>query len=192
MKLTNEKLEEAAVLVAEDSRSDEQIAALLGITRSTLSTWKMRPEFVARVDEVCRELAAAALKRGIARKEYRVNVLANMHSKLLTVMEERAADPDLANIPGGKTGLIVRKAVVSAGALVGYEFAVDTGLLKELRGIQEQAAKELGQLIEKREVKVRSLKDLSDEELDALIGDLETEERAEMMAGADAEMEPAI
>jgi hypothetical protein len=191
MKLTNAKLEQAAVLVAEDSRSDEQIAAQLGITRSTLATWKTRPEFVARVDEICRELAAVAMKRGIARKEYRVNTLANIHSKLLTVMEERAADPDLANIPGGKTGLIVRKAVVSAGVLVGYEYAVDTGLLRELRGIQEQASKELGQLVEKREMKIQSLEDLSDEELDAIIGDLEAEVGAEM-AGTDAEMEPVV
>ena len=85
----------------------------------------------------------------------------------------------------------MRKAVVSAGALVGYEYAVDTGLLREIRGIQEQAAKELGQLVEKQEMKIRSLKDLSDEELDAIIIDLEAEVGAEM-AGTDAEMEPAI
>ncbi len=181
MKLTNSKLEKAAVLVAEDARSDEQIAAQLGITRSTLATWKSRPEFAARVDEISGEFAEVALKRGIARKAYRVNTLANIHSKLLTVMEERAVDPDLANIPGGKTGLVVRKAVVSAGVLVGYEFAVDIGWIRELRAVQEQAAKELGQLVEKREVKIRSLKDLSDEELDAIIG-----------ADMDAEMEPAI
>jgi Helix-turn-helix of insertion element transposase len=184
MKLTNEKLEAAAVLVAEDSHSDEQIAAQLGITRSTLATWKTRPEFAARVDEVCSEFAEVALKRGIARKEYRMNTLANMHSKLLTVMEERAADPDLANIPGGNTGLIVRKAVVSAGALVGYEYAVDTGLLRELRAIQEQAAKELGQLVEKRVHRViRNLRDLTDEELAAIVEAGAEQDEAEVAEG---------
>lgn len=180
MKLTNSKLEEAAALVAEDARSDEQIAAQLGITRSTLATWKSRPGFAARVDEISRAFAEVVLKRGIARKAYRVNTLANVHSRLLTVMEERAADPSLADIPGGKTGLVVRKAVVSAGALVGYEYAVDTGLLKELRGIQEQAAKELGQFVEKKELRIRSVRDLSDEELNAIIIDIEA-----------AEMDPA-
>jgi hypothetical protein len=34
------------------------------------------------------------------------------------------------------------------------EYAVDTGLIRELRGIQEQVAKELGQLVEKRETKI--------------------------------------
>jgi hypothetical protein len=181
MKLTNSKLEKAAVLVAEDARSDEQIAAQLGIQRSTLAVWKLRPEFAARVDEISREFAEAALKRGIARKAYRINTLANLHSKLLAVIEKRAADPSMADVPGGETGLIVRKAVVSGGVLVGYEYSVDTGTLRELRGVQEQAAKELGQLVEKREVKIRSLKDLSDEELDAIIG-----------AGMDAEVESAI
>jgi transposase-like protein len=179
--------EQAAVLVAEARYEYGEIAEKVGVSVRTLNHWRKDPKFAARVDELSREFAAAALKRGIARKEYRVNTLANIHSKLLSVIEDRATDPDLAGIPGGDTGLIVRKAVVSAGALVGYEFEVDTGTLRELRGIQEQVAKELGQLVEKKEMKIRSLKDLTDEELDAIIND--TEESGASSDGAEGEGE---
>jgi hypothetical protein len=110
------------------------------------------------------------LKRGIARKDYRINCLANVHSKLLTVIEERAADPSMADVPGGKTGLMVKTFKVS-GETVMTEYAVDTGTIKELRGIQEQVAKELGQLVEKRETKI-SLKDMTDEQLAELYAEI--------------------
>lgn len=178
--LSDPAQEQAAILLSEGRYELGEICEKVEVSRVTLYRWRKDPGFSARVDALSREFAEAALKRGLARKEYRVNTLANAHSKLLTVMEERAADPSLAEIPGGQTGLIVRKAVVSAGALVGYEFEVDTGTLREMRAIQEQVAKELGQLVEKREHTVRSLKDLTDEELAAMAGEL-----AESGAGED-------
>jgi len=41
----------AAVLVAADELSDEQIAAAVGITRRTLTAWKRRPDFAALVGD---------------------------------------------------------------------------------------------------------------------------------------------
>jgi Helix-turn-helix of insertion element transposase len=170
--LSNPLQEKAAQLLAEGRYELGEIAEKIEVDRVTLYRWRKDPEFAARVEEISREFAAAALKRGLARKEYRVNTLANLHSKLQEVIEERAADPVLANIPGGQTGLIVQQFKVS-GETVIPEYAIDTGLIKEIRAIQEQVAKELGQLVEKKEMKIRSLEDLSDEELDAIIGDIE-------------------
>lgn len=167
-KLTGRQ-EKAAVLVAEDHFSNERIAQEIGITRRTLDFWKRQPQFMNRVAEIMREMAALARRRGIARRERRVAVLQETHDKLLRVIEERGADPTMTDIPGGRTGHVVRKAIVSAGELVGYEYAVDTATIKQLQSIQEQAAKELGHLVDRHEHRViRSLEDLTDEEIEAI------------------------
>jgi hypothetical protein len=162
--------EQAAQLLAEGRYEFRKIAETVGIDTATLFRWRREEPFAARVAEISAEFAAAAMKRGIARKDYRINCLANVHSKLLTVIEERGADPSMADIPGGKTGLLVKTYKVS-GETVMTEYAVDTGTIKEIRGIQEQVAKELGQLVEKRETKI-SLKDMTDEQLAELYAEI--------------------
>jgi hypothetical protein len=47
-------------------------------------------------------------RQGIARKERRVAVLNNLHEKLIQVISERSDTPDLADVPGGKTGLVMK------------------------------------------------------------------------------------
>lgn len=84
-----------------------------------------------------------------------MNALEYRWQKIQQVIEERAADPSMTKIPGGKTGLIVRqiKAVGSgAGMKILREYVIDAGLLKELRAHEQQAARELSQWVNKREV----------------------------------------
>lgn len=166
-----EKKEIAAQLLSEGRFQNKEIAEKIEVDLKTLFNWKKDEVFAARVAEISREFATAALKRGIARKEYRIDCLANVHSKILTVIEERAGAADMQNVPGGPSGLLVKSYKVS-GETVMTEYAVDTGLIRELRGIQEQVAKELGQLVEKRETKI-SLKDMTDEQLQHLAAELE-------------------
>lgn len=162
--------EQAAQLLAEGRYEYREIAVKVGVEVRTLHNWRKDKDFAARVAEISAEFASAALKRGIARKDYRIGCLANIHSKLLTVIEERAADQSMQDVPGGKSGLMVRTYKVS-GETVMTEYAVDTGTIKEIRGIQEQVAKELGQLVEKRETKI-SLKDMTDEQLAELYAEI--------------------
>lgn len=181
--LGNLKREQAAQLIAEARFELREIAEKIGVDRVTLYRWKQSPAFAARIAEIEADFAEAAKKRAISRKDYRVNTLANLQSKLLEVIEARAADPTLADIPGGPTGLVVRQAKVSGDSVV-YEYAVDTGTISELRRVQEQAAKELGQLVEKHEQKmIRSLSDLSDDELAAISASLA---KSEADAGGDS------
>jgi len=64
------------------------------------------------------------------------------------VIEERAADPTMAAVPRGKTGLLVRR-VKSFGRgkhrVVVEEYVVDIKLLKQFRETLKQAAQEIGQ-----------------------------------------------
>ena len=149
------KIAQAAQLVAEDELTDEQIAEKLEISRSTLARWKRNEKFQARVAKIADHFAERALQHGIARKEKRVGVLAEVESKLRTVIAERAVDPELQTVAGGKTGLIT-KTVKGIGKGDDYQvvevYEVDTAVLKEIRAIHEQVAEELGQRVKKHEM----------------------------------------
>jgi transposase-like protein len=150
----SKKRERAARLVAEDKLSDAQIAGELGIAKMTLERWKRHPEFRKRVDQHVEAYKAACLKRGIAQRERRVEVLNDLWERMQQVIAERAEAPEVQEVAGGKTGLITRtlKGIGKGEDFQVVEvFEVDTGLLRELREHQRQAAQELGQWTEKRE-----------------------------------------
>ena len=143
------------MLVAEDRFTDEEIARRAHVHRSTLAKWKTHPDFIALVSEYTAKLTAQAMEHGIARREVRLGVLQAAHNHLLKVIEDRAAAPEMQRVPGGTTGLLIRtEKVIGFGerARTIEEFSFDRPVLQELRAIQEQAAKELGQLVEKREL----------------------------------------
>jgi hypothetical protein len=182
--------EQAALLVAADDLPDWEIAASVGIVKMTLERWKANPTFATRVQEHVARLAEVALKRGIAQREKRVAALHDRWKRMQRVIEARGADTSMVDVPGGDTGLLVRqvKNIQVADVWGGLdsdlqetkpskrtrlveEYAVDTGLLKELREHEKQAAQELGQWVEKQHqvgVDRPDLSKLSDEELEEL------------------------
>jgi hypothetical protein len=155
VKLVHQRREQAAQLVAEDRFPDTKIAEICEISEACLSKWKKRPEFAERVKELTAVYGDRVLKFGLARRERRLAVLSDVHEKILTLIDARAKDPEMAAIPGGPTGLLVKTNKLSrvGKALQVYEeFKADVGLLKELRAIEEQAARELGQWRDKHEL----------------------------------------
>jgi hypothetical protein len=123
-----------------------------------------RSRRVAILDEIAGKLLTVIEERA---KEHRDNAKARKKAEQLLKARATAAtvtgsdgaadDIDLCPVlpgigAGGETGLLVRQIKLAASGATVEEFAVDTGLLKELRAHQEQAAKELGQWTEKREV----------------------------------------
>ena len=148
---------EAALLLAENDLSDREIATKVGISRTSLHKWKQDPEFAAQVGDHIGQIQAAMLRHAIAKKHKRLKVLDELHDKLRQVIDERAADyAETRDAPaGGGTGLIVRQLKqIGSGrdAQVVEEFGVDTGTVREIRALHEQAAKELGQWVEKSQV----------------------------------------
>jgi hypothetical protein len=143
---------EAAELTADDHLSDEQIATRVHVTRKTLQSWRKRPEFAARVAERREAQRAAIEAKGIADKQNRVKFLNERHAALRQVVKERGEHESMAEVPGGTTGYVVRtfKSIgFGAGQRTIEEHAVDTGLLKEFRAHEQQAAQELGEWVEK-------------------------------------------
>lgn len=122
-------------------------------------------------------LQASVRNRGIAEKQRRVDVLNDLAGRLLRTLEARAADPSLQHIPGGPEGVLVRqvkavKVYASGGdrlprdegedpgepvyptkqVRLVAEYAVDTSTLAELRATLKQAAQEVGEWTERREL----------------------------------------
>lgn len=160
--------EQAALLVARDEKSDEVIAAEVGIGRATLKRWKQEPRFAERVEEHKAAWREQVTQTGIAMMEQRVATLNDLHARMLTVIAERSDDPAMQHVPGGKTGLLVHqmKAIgTGQNQTVIDEYVFDAALVREIRAHQEQVAKELGQWIDRREEKhdvtVRQRPDLS-------------------------------
>lgn len=148
------KRDRAAVMVAADVMTDEDIASDLSISRQTLARWKNEAKFKARVAAIVEETRKALVARGIVEKQNRLNALNDRWDRMKRVIEQRAeVHSDYAG--GGDTGLIVKQTKgIGKGEdfQVIEEYAVDTGLLKELREHEKQAAQELGQWTEKTDI----------------------------------------
>jgi hypothetical protein len=167
------KHEEAAQLVADDRLSNEQIAARMGVTRQAMDLWKLDPAFKARVAEIVEAARAEALRCGVAVKAERIRGYQDRYQRMRALLDARAAmgqrlvaalqgegdaDRYLRSLfgkgelpPGLETGLLV-KTVKVVGKVTEEEWSVDTGLLSEMRATEKQAAQEMGDWTEKREV----------------------------------------
>lgn len=170
------KREKAAAALAAlgPGETEEELALRLGVTFPTLWRWKQHPAFAARVAEHTADIVAAVKAEGVANRQNRLDGYNDRYRRLEQVIAERAADPTMAQVPGGTSGLLAREikfvtvyeakrperggddgepAIVPAKYKEPTEvFTVDTGLLRELREVAKQAAQDLGQWTEKREI----------------------------------------
>lgn len=93
---------------------------------------------------------------------YRLTRIADLESRYVRLIEERASDMD-GEIAGGGTGLLVRQ-VKSVDVIRGsddseiadeievtYEYKADTAVTKEIRELLKQGAQERGEWTEKQE-----------------------------------------
>jgi hypothetical protein len=142
--------EKSAELIAAGELNDCEIALEVGVDRRSIYVWRDDPEFNARVDFHRAKIVKAIDRRAISRIESRVSRLNRDWLKLQRIINERSLDPKMETIPGGKTGLILRK-YKAVGAKIFREFEVDVATLAELRATEKQAAQELNQWGEKTE-----------------------------------------
>jgi hypothetical protein len=147
--LTNpEQKERSAYLVAESKFSNQEIADEVGIGVATLYVWKRDKDFMATVEEHRQAIREVVRNNGIAVLENRIASYNRRWRKCERLMEARAADPVMKNVPGGDTGLLVRSVKMIGAGIAAKEieeFTLDASLLTKMLELEEQAAKELGQ-----------------------------------------------
>jgi hypothetical protein len=143
-------------LIAEDALPDHEIAQLVGVTKRTIERWKKNIIFAERVQEISKELIANALKHKLARIDRRIGFANDVHERLWQIIQARSVDPELANVPGGTTGLI-RKKLKCVGQgnnqAMMESYDVDFSLIRELRAIESQVAKEMDRVSKTEEHK---------------------------------------
>jgi hypothetical protein len=97
----------------------------------------------ARVAELKEEFSRSIVAATIAEKSVRIAILDDFRHRMQRLFEARAVD--MADVPGGDTGLIVRQ-IKSIGfgkqAKVIEEYAFDAALVREARATLEQVAEE--------------------------------------------------
>ena len=148
--------EKAAALLADGELTDREIADKVGVDRPTLWRWRQHSDFAARVRAITERAAEELERHAIARKARRMRAYDERWRELQRVIAERAADPTMQDVPGGRTGLLLKTVrVVGSGEAARQveEYRLDAALLKELRELEKQAAVEAGQWSTKPEVR---------------------------------------
>jgi len=132
----------------------------------------------SRVAELCpkaeKETASRVeiiVERNLTIRAERVKALA-VWEGCRQVMRARANDPANQDVPGIKTGLLAVTWKMRGKTPV-KKATVDAPLLREMRRLEEQVAREFGQRMTKQDavLTIRSVRDLSNEELEALIAE---------------------
>lgn len=144
----SEKQLKAAQLIVLKGMRRVAVCKRLKMSRSTIWEWEQQPEFRAEIARLLLEIERRMLHLKIAVRAHRVYSLNNRWLALQQIVRERGENSEYAKVPGGKTGLLVKRLkVIGKGedAQLVEEWEVDTGLLAELRACETQAAKELGQ-----------------------------------------------
>ena len=139
---------EAVKLVAEKDMSISDIAQTVGADVDTVKKWTERVDFKQAVETFLEAVRQKLEKEGVRQKVNRLNSYNDRWRAMLNLIAARAAD--LADIPGGDTGMIVRDY---KGNVPVYKF--DAALMKELRELEKQTAMEMGDWIEKKELSGR-------------------------------------
>lgn len=142
----------AAVLMAADELTDEQIAEKVGVTRRTLTKWRSLPEFAAEVERIRSRARAVVESHALGTVAGRMAEYQHRHDLMKRVIEERSEAG--GDAPGAGTGLLVKtfKIVGGQDSYPVEEWQVDTGLLKEMRELEKQVSIEQGQWAEKKEI----------------------------------------
>lgn len=146
--------ENAALWWAQAQMSIDEIAAKVGVDRRTLFTWRQHPDFQARCNAERDAITAEIRRVGIADKNNRLanlNHLYKLHAKLVN---DRADDKQLADAPGGTTGLVVidvKRVSLDSDDPKGAkttevaEYPYDPAVSREMRELMKQMAIELGE-----------------------------------------------
>lgn len=117
----------AALLLAEDEQSDEQIALACSISEATLNVWKKKPDFAARIIEHRELFRQRIFRLGFADKAKRVRALDVVAGAVLNQLQRAEFQTIIKVTEDGE-----------------HIYGFDTGRLKEFREYLDDIAEEMG------------------------------------------------
>lgn len=97
--------------------------------------------------QIQEEIEAELIGEGLARKALRIKALTDLFDRHLSLIQSRADDPAMAEVTGGDTGLIVLDYKHNNPV---YKF--DSAVIKEMRGLLDDIAREKGDRHQKVEL----------------------------------------
>lgn len=130
-----------------DGLSQADVAEAMGIKLDMARRWYDQPLFKAEIEAFVEADREAIRKEGIANKQNRMDEYNRRWREMKALMRARAEWDVLADVPGGNTGLLCRDF---KGVMPIYK--VDAALLREMRELEKQAAIEIGDWTEKKEL----------------------------------------
>lgn len=197
--------QEAALLVAQDRLTNVQIAKRLGVGLRTVEKWKADKGFRQEVETHRKLWQKEVRTRGLADVHHRLRIAVDIEKRLLAAIQARGASEDMKDVPGGKTGMVLKTykslKVEEEGAdgelhLVQKavtEYKIDYEAARTITNLHEYVATELGQwktrhvVEEKREyteVTVHLAKLIPPNVLDQMIRDAEAQAKADEESNA--------
>lgn len=151
---------QTAFLLAQGRLTVDEIAQEVGVSPRTIDTYKADPAVRGEVAKLLQESGEELKKFLLGHKNRRLLDLQRMYDVLWDTLRERARDPRVQGVAGGRHGVTVAEPwrVVSGkpdGDTPGKpklirRYRIDLALFQEMREIQKQAAIELGQWTENR------------------------------------------
>jgi DNA-binding CsgD family transcriptional regulator len=145
-KLTAKQIE-AAKLVAGKKHTIQQIAERVGVSTRTIDYWKTDATFQVEVDRVRNLWRLTVRKVGLADPEIRLHDLNDLRNRLFGVIHARAKDPEMQEVPGGKTGLLTKtykiRAIGQGETIAEPEYRVDHKLFQDAVLLQTAIRAEL-------------------------------------------------
>lgn len=149
---------QAAADIADGRLDQPTIARKAGITARQLRNWTHHPDFAARVARVHATFAARVEHLTVASKAARMEVYDDLlarNLRVITAREEAAAKKQTAGydkpMAGEESGLIAVKQI-GIGREAIREAAFDSALVASALKICEQAAKENGDWVDRKQV----------------------------------------
>lgn len=132
-----------------DGLSQAAVAEQLGVSLKNARTWYEQPAIKAEIEAFVEADREAIRKEGIANKQNRMDEYDRRWREMKALMRARAEWDVLRdeNVPGRETGLLCRDF---KGIRPVYK--VDAALLREMRELEKQAAIEIGDWTEKKEL----------------------------------------
>lgn len=124
-----------------------------GAAANTGSRLAQVPAIAKRIEEL-QKIDGHVVGPGARSPASRVTAIENRWVAMRTLIAERAAEPEMQTIAGGKTGLLTvsfKSLGSGQNTTIVKEYKVDTGLLYELRMHEELISEELGQKVKRSE-----------------------------------------